>query len=110
VSAEIEVVAVPLDASPDAIRRLGGEPPVLFPIVTEGAADIVRTYTMLSGGPRAESPSQTQPAEFLIDRQGYLRAISAGERRWSDTNALFAQIEQLNDEKSSVPMASEHAH
>src|SRR5206468_722449 len=35
-----EVIAVPTDATPDALKRLGAEPRVLFPVVTDGAAEI----------------------------------------------------------------------
>ena len=61
----VEVIAVPTDAAPDAIRRLGEEPRVLFPVVTEGADDIVAAYRLFAAGPHVE---------FLIDRQGYVRA------------------------------------
>ncbi|HEU5323609.1 MAG TPA: cytochrome c, partial [Methylomirabilota bacterium] len=33
----VEVIAVPTDASPDAISQLDTSPPVLFPVVTDGA-------------------------------------------------------------------------
>ena len=56
--------------SPDAIRALGSTPPVLFPVVTDGAVDIVETYRMFAPGPHAE---------VLIDRQGYIRAIWSGD-------------------------------
>src|SRR5256885_1112994 len=39
-----EVIAVPTDAAPDALKRLGAEPRVLFPVVTDGAAEIVAAY------------------------------------------------------------------
>src|SRR5205814_5316983 len=40
----VEIVAVLTDASPDAIKQLGDEPRGLFPIATEGSADIVAAY------------------------------------------------------------------
>jgi putative copper export protein/mono/diheme cytochrome c family protein len=98
----VEIVAVPTDASPDAIRQLGPEPRVLFPVVTDGAADIVETYRLFADAPHAE---------FLIDRQGYLRAISTlapGET--SDVNRLLAEVQQLNEEKVVAPMPAEHVH
>src|SRR5262249_58732501 len=49
-----EVIAVPRDASPDAIRALGAEPRILFPVVTDGAADIVVAYDLFAPGPHAE--------------------------------------------------------
>src|SRR6266705_1721961 len=66
----VEVIAVPTDAAPDAIRRLGAEPRVLFPIVTEGAAAIVSAYRLFAASPHAE---------FLIDCQDYIRAIAQSQ-------------------------------
>jgi putative copper resistance protein D len=98
----LEVIAVPRDATPDAIRRLGPEtPPILFPVVTEGAREIVAAYDLFSNDPHAE---------FLIDRQGYLRA------RWAvdgdpvrPLNVLLAEIQQLNEERPTAA-ADEHVH
>src|SRR5439155_24848641 len=67
----VEVVAVPADASPEAIRDLSSSPPVLFPVVTDGALGIFETYRMFA--PRSH-------AELMIDRQGYLRAMWTGDR------------------------------
>jgi putative copper resistance protein D len=96
----VEVVAVPRDGAPDAIRRLGDDPRLFFPVVTEGATDIVRTYDLFARLPHAE---------FLIDRQGYLRAVVAGERVLPGADALLAEVTQLNDEKPA-PLAAEHVH
>ena len=95
----VEVIAVPTQESPEAIRELGASPPVLFPVVTDGA-DIVATYRMFAPGPHAE---------FLIDRQGYIRAI------WRDTGALEvaavqAEVEKLNAERTPPPFPDDHVH
>lgn len=97
-----EVIAVPTDAAPDAIARLGAPPPILFPVATAGAADIVAAYRSFAPAPHAE---------LIIDRQGYLRA------RWlpdgtptRETNLLLAEIQALNEEKPSAPPADEHVH
>ena len=98
----VEVIAVPTDASPDAIRQLGSSPPVLFPVVTDGAGDIVATYRMFAPGPHAE---------LLIDRQGYLRAMWSGETAaMPETAALTRQVEQLNEEKNVPPFPADHVH
>jgi len=97
----VDVVAVPRDADPAAIRRLGAVPPVWFPVVTEGAADLVAAYGLFAREPHAE---------FLIDRKGYLRAISAGERSWPDVRALLGVVQQLNDEKTIAAEPGEHVH
>lgn len=94
----VEVVAVPTDAAPDAIRRLGAEPRILFPVVTDGATDIVATYGMFARGPHAE---------FLVDRQGYLRAV---ETRPADTDALLANAEALSRERVVAAPPAEHVH
>jgi putative copper export protein/mono/diheme cytochrome c family protein/peroxiredoxin len=98
----VEVIAVPRDASPDAIRQLGDAPRILFPVVTGGAGDIVAAYDLFARAPHTE---------FLIDRQGYLRA------RWApdgpageDVTQLFANVQKLNEEKLIAEPADEHAH
>ena len=96
----VEVIAVPTHASPEAIGELGSSPPVLFPVVTDGGADIVTTYGMFAPGPHAE---------LLIDRQGYIRAI------WKDdtvpeVTTVQAQVEKLNEEKSPPPFPDDHVH
>lgn len=97
----VEVIAVPREATPDAIRRLGPQTPVLFPVVTEGAREIVAAYSLFA---------DSAHAEFLIDRQGYLRArwAAAGDPLRS-LNVLLAEIQQLNEERS-VAAADEHVH
>jgi putative copper resistance protein D len=92
----VEVIAVPTRASSRAIAELGASPPVLFPVVTAGAADIVATYQMFAPPPHAE---------LLIDRQGYVRAI------WDDAGgAVQMQVEKLNAEKSPPPFPDDHVH
>lgn len=98
----VEVVAVPTDAAADALRRLGPTPRILFPVVTEGAADIVATYGLFTPAPHTE---------YLIDRQGYLRAITALEAGgvW-DPDVLLTQVQRLNEEPATAPPADEHVH
>ena len=99
---DVEIVAVPGDAAPDAIRRLAGWPPILYPIVTDGAAEILAAYRLFSPAPHAE---------FLIDRLGYVRAIvaAAGDPR-RDVNLLLAEVQRLNEEKPVAPPPAEHVH
>ncbi|OGK81634.1 MAG: hypothetical protein A2050_14760 [Candidatus Rokubacteria bacterium GWA2_73_35] len=97
-----EVIAVPTDAAPDALRRLGAAPRIFFPVVTEGAADIVAAYRMLAAAPHAE---------ILIDRGGYVRAISRGDGRAAgEPNALLAEVQELNAEKVVAPAPEAHVH
>ena len=93
-----EIVAVPTDASPDAIKSLGAEPRIFFPVVTEGAPEIVQTYGLFMPGPHAE---------FLVDRQGYLRALEAQPH---GTERLLANVQALNEEKILVAPPAEHVH
>jgi putative copper resistance protein D len=99
---DVEIIAVPRDAAADAIRRLASGPWILYPIVTDGAREIVETYGLFSRAPHAE---------FLIDRQGYLRAIvaAAGDPR-RDLDLLLAEIHQLNQEKAPPAPPAEHVH
>ena len=50
-------------------------------------------------------------AEFVIDRQGYVRArwatAGAPER---DINLLLGDLHQLNQEKIAIAPADEHVH
>ena len=92
----VEVMAVPAHASSDPIGELGRRPPSCFPVVTDGAADIVATYRMFAPGPHAE---------MLIDRQGYIRAI------WrDDPGEVQPQVEKLNEEKIVPPFPDDHVH
>jgi putative copper export protein/mono/diheme cytochrome c family protein len=93
----VEIIAVPTHAPADPLGELGGaSPPVLFPVVTDGAADIVATYRMFAPGPHTE---------LLVDRQGYIRAI------WRDApGTLPAQVETLNAEKDVPPFPDDHVH
>jgi putative copper resistance protein D len=105
-----QIIAVPTNADPLIIGRLGASPPILFPVVTEGAAAITPAYTLFS------SPSEgstVRHVEFLIDRQGYMRARwipSDGGKGWSDLVTLREQISTLDKEKPSGPAPAEHVH
>jgi putative copper resistance protein D len=94
----VEIIAVPADAAPDAIRRLGAASHIFFPVVTDGAREILATYGLFAVGPHAE---------FLVDRQGYLRAIEAAPR---GTERLLANVQALNEEKVAVEPPAEHVH
>ncbi|HET7341687.1 MAG TPA: CopD family protein [Methylomirabilota bacterium] len=99
---DVEIVAAPTDADPDAVRHLGQSPPFFFSVVTDGAPDILATYRLFSPAPHAE---------FLIDRRGYLRAITAASGDTTrDPNLLLAEVQQLNQEKAPPPPPAEHVH
>jgi putative copper export protein/mono/diheme cytochrome c family protein len=105
-----EIIAVPIDADPAIIGRLGATPPIFFPVVTEGATEITRAYMLFS---RSGESSTPRHVEFLIDRQGYMRARwtpdGSGEG-WADLGNLRAQLRLLDREKPSGPLPDEHIH
>jgi putative copper resistance protein D len=112
-----EIIAVPLGDGADIIRRLGGQPPLLFPVITDGAAEIAATYALLSRGlgPRELSPRAAAPVhvEFLLDRQGYVRARwlpGSSGRGWDDLQMLVDQILALDKETPAGPLPDEHVH
>lgn len=97
-----EAIAVPRDGAPDAIKRLGDDPSILFPIVTGGADAIVAGYDVF--GP-------ARHAEYLIDRQGYIRTRwAAGDDSRGDINQLLANVQQLNQERVAAAPPDEHVH
>jgi len=99
----VEVVAVPPRSAPEAIAELGQSPPVLFPVVTDGNEDIAAAYRLFAPG--------GAHAELLIDRQGYIRAIwGGGQAGMPEADAVQAQVERLNEEKSPPPLPDDHVH
>jgi peroxiredoxin len=99
----VEVVAAAPRSSPDAIADLGQSPSVLFPVITDGNEDIVAAYRLFAPG--------AAHAEFLIDRQGYMRAIWRSDQTgMPDPDAVQAQVEKLNEEKSPPPLPDDHIH
>ena len=98
----VEVVAVPPRSSPEAIAELGQSPPVLFPVVTDGNEDVAAYRLFAPGGAHEE---------LLIDRQGYIRAIWRSDRTgMPEADAVQAQVERLNEEKSPPPLPDDHVH
>jgi len=112
-----EVVAVPQGDGSEIIRRLGARPPILYPVITDGAADIATTYTLLGRGlgPASLSPRAAPPlhVEFLVDRQGYVRARwlpgSPGPG-WETMQTLVEQIQLIDKETPAGPAPDEHVH
>lgn len=116
-SVNAAVIAVPMDGGEKILSRIGASPRILFPVATEGAADIVSTYALFrrTRAPEGALPNPPMPAhmEFLIDRSGYLRArwIPGGPQPgWSDIKVLLAEILTLNQETAVAALPDEHVH
>jgi copper resistance protein D len=111
------VIAVPVAGRERVLTHLGPTPPIFFPVVTEGATDIVTTYGLFR---RTQSPASAlsdpplpRHMEFLIDRSGYLRArwIPGGGRPgWADIKVLLAELQALNQEVVAGTPPDEHVH
>jgi putative copper resistance protein D len=107
---------VPED-DPDAQELAQIKAEVPFPVVTEGAPEIVRSYALFRrtlSKPDLLGPGAL-PAhmEFLIDRFGYLRARwipDADGPGWRNTHMLMQQVAQLNREKEILPPPGDHVH
>jgi len=111
------LIAVPMDSDQAILSRIGATPRILFPVATDGAADVVTTYALFRRtlAPAGVLPDPPRPPhmEFLIDRSGYLRArwIPGGPRPgWSEIKRLLAEVQALSQEPATVAPADEHVH
>jgi putative copper resistance protein D len=85
-------------------------------VVTDGALDIVDAYrlftrTLEPAGLRGAPPAPAH-VEFLIDRNGYLRARwipEGGRPSWADLAILRHEIQILEGE-AAAPPPEEHVH
>ena len=103
-----EVLAVPTDGGDQIISRLGASPRILFPVVTDGAKETVAAYSLFQPAAWIRTPAHV---EYLIDRQGYLRARwTPDSGGWAEVSGLLAEIQQLNQETITGPPAEEHVH
>ena len=110
------LLAVPED-DPDAQELAQIKAEVPFPVVTEGAPEIVRSYALfrrtLSKPDLLGEGTVPDHMEFLVDRFGYLRARwipDADGPGWSNTQMLMQQVAQLNREKEILPPPGDHVH
>ncbi len=109
----VKILLVPRDMSD--IRGLDGKIKSLS-IVTDGSREAFDAYALYR---RSFSEQGTQPdppvpphMEFLIDRQGYVRArwIPRDGPGWDKLDNLFRDVDQLNQEKPSAPAPDDHVH
>lgn len=106
------ILAVPMQEADRVYRRLGPHGTSLR-IVADGSPEIVETYTLIRRTLAAEDVPPIPPhMEFLIDRQGYVRArwIPGEGSGWSEVPRLLAEIKRLAQETPSTPAPEEHVH
>ena len=115
-AAGVTLLAVPADATaldPETQRAVAA---LKLDPITDGSQEIFATYTLFR---RSLSQAGTQPdppipvhMEFLVDRQGYLRArwIASESRGWSNVDLLLREIAQLNQETPSTAAPDDHVH
>jgi putative copper export protein/mono/diheme cytochrome c family protein len=98
-AAGVDLIAVPRD--PRRVARPQH--------VTEGNDEIHETYSLFARGFSEEAPAHV---EFLIDRQGYVRArwLPAESAGWSKLEALYGQVELLRKEKPRALVPDDHVH
>ncbi len=110
------VLAVPVnDPGQQDMAAITADMP--FPVVTQGAPEIVRSYSLfrrtLAKPDLFGEGTIPKHMELLIDRYGYLRArwVPVGDGAgWTDIGLLTRQIDQLNREKEILPPPSDHVH
>jgi len=109
-----QVLAVPLATHPQIPLELYSSPHLS--LVVDGAAETTNTYILfrksLHPTGRLPIPSTPSHLEFLIDRQGYIRArwLPSNDSGWADAARLTTMIEWLNQEKPRAPAPDEHVH
>ena len=111
-----QILAVPMnDPDPQEMAAITASLP--FPVVTQGAAEITRSYALfrrtLDRPDLLGEGSVPGHMEFLVDRYGYLRARwipEADGAGWTEIDTLQQQLAQLNREKEILPPPSDHVH
>jgi putative copper resistance protein D len=105
-------LAVPV-RNADQVYRTLGVAAANLPIAVEGSQEISEAYALFRRTAASEiAPPVPRHMEFLIDRQGYLRArwIPSEGPDWEETPRLLNEIERLDKETPSTPPPEEHVH
>ena len=106
--AGVRIIVVPREHSRDkdaAMKRLS--------LVVEGNSEIRQTYALLAGSFSEEIPGAApQHAEFLIDKQGYIRArwLPAESEGWAQPDAILVQVDLLQKEVPRAAAPADHVH
>jgi putative copper resistance protein D len=103
-AAGARVIAVPRDKTVETINERA-------PIMAIAGANVGTTYAMYARR-AGEAGIGLAHAEFLIDRQGYMRArwIGVPSAAADGTSELLSRIEALASEPPRAPPAEGHAH
>ena len=114
-----DILGVPL-SDPGAVYRTLGGRSVFFPLAIEGAAEAGAAYRLfrrdLTAAGLKPEPPPVPHMEFLVDRQGYLRArwipkdLGHDTEGWGDLGRLMAEADRLSREVPIAPVAAEHVH
>ena len=105
------VLAVPMWDVTQIYRKLARG--TNFPIVIDGSQEIVETYALFRQTLASEGLPPIPPhLEFLIDRQGYVRArwIPGEGSGWAEIPRLLQEIGRLDKEAPRAPAPDEHVH
>ncbi|HYT95899.1 MAG TPA: CopD family protein, partial [Casimicrobiaceae bacterium] len=108
--AGMRVIAVPVDASSRAIDTTAAGPRSMLAVV---GPDVAATYAMFAASDESNTHRATPVhVEFLIDRQGYLRArwLSVPADQAERTREILAQASLLNEEPPREPVPEGHLH
>lgn len=108
------VLAVPSqELTTEELAQAASEIP--FPIITQGAVEIANSYSLfrrtLNHPDLMGNGTIPSHMEFLIDRNGYLRARwipSIDVAGWSDIDQLTRQVSLLNRENEKVPYPEDY--
>ncbi len=98
---------------PNLIDRLFVDKQLPGLIVSEGIREITQTYKLFARSFAGDDAITATPhAEFLIDKQGYIRArwLPAENAAWHKVDLLMQQIDALRKEKPTAPAPDDHVH
>jgi putative copper resistance protein D len=108
--AGVRVIAVPFDAPSRPVDTTGAGTSSMFAVV---GPDVAVTYAMFATSDESNA-RRAAPAhvEFLIDRQGYLRArwLSLPDDQAEQTREILAQAALLNEEPPRERAPEGHLH
>ena len=104
----VRVLAVPLTPADTVAADIDGIDPAM---IATPDASLVPVYAMFTRTIVEDRQIPARHLEFLIDRQGYIRARSMepGAAQWSSMAELLRQAVALDREKPRLPAPQRHA-